>query len=99
MAPIPTPTPENPSSNINIIIKSSSEKLLNTILSPSTFPIPPGTGTGTETTDFRHPTKTKIVAGVFLGLFAALLLIALPLALFNYCRARQQRVREGRLEI
>ncbi|KAI0430696.1 hypothetical protein F5Y09DRAFT_222174 [Xylaria sp. FL1042] len=44
-------------------------------------------------------TTTDLLAGVFFGISAALLVIALPLALCNYCRSRRRAAREGRLEI
>ncbi|RYC58130.1 hypothetical protein CHU98_g8075 [Xylaria longipes] len=46
-----------------------------------------------------NSTTTQVVAGVFFGISAALLVIALPLVLCNYCRARRQSAREGRFEI
>ncbi|KAI0811487.1 hypothetical protein GGR55DRAFT_103451 [Xylaria sp. FL0064] len=42
---------------------------------------------------------TDLLAGVFFGISAALLVIALPLALCNYCRSRRRAAREGWLEI
>ncbi|KAI0451180.1 hypothetical protein F5B21DRAFT_488015 [Xylaria acuta] len=44
-------------------------------------------------------TTTMVLAGVFFGISAALLVVALPLVLCNYCRARRLSTREGRLEI
>ncbi|KAI3332874.1 hypothetical protein F4824DRAFT_503658 [Ustulina deusta] len=35
-------------------------------------------------------TVTDVLAGVFFGISAALLVIALPLALCNYCRSRRR---------
>ncbi|KAI0855924.1 hypothetical protein F4860DRAFT_494764 [Xylaria cubensis] len=42
---------------------------------------------------------TEVLAGVFFGISAALLVIALPLVLCNYCRVRRLSAREGRLQI
>jgi hypothetical protein len=45
-------------------------------------------------------TTADLIAGIFFGIAAALLVIALPLALCNYCHAqRRQRSADAQLEI
>ncbi|GAW25275.1 hypothetical protein SAMD00023353_0400930 [Rosellinia necatrix] len=44
-------------------------------------------------------TKADLLAGLFFGVAAALLLIALPLTLCNYCRWRRPAARDGQLQV
>ncbi|RWA04324.1 hypothetical protein EKO27_g10783 [Xylaria grammica] len=48
---------------------------------------------------YWESTTTDVLAGVFFGISAALLTIALPLVLYNYCRSRRQAAQQERLEI
>ncbi|KAI1270625.1 hypothetical protein F5Y18DRAFT_422124 [Xylariaceae sp. FL1019] len=43
-------------------------------------------GTTTSLSEYDN----TLLAGIFFGISAALLVIALPLAIMNYCRARRQ---------